>query len=71
MEKEQHQILMDAALADYMKQHDGVQPKVIMLGDDIWRERADKIAESMNRTGLGSKVEVHRLPAGCQGIVCA
>ena len=71
MEKEQHQILMDAALAEYMKQHDGVQPKVIMLGDDIWCERADKIAESMNRTGLRSEVVVHRLPAGCQGIVCA
>jgi len=61
---------MDAAMTEYEKLH-GHQPKVIMLGENVWRERADSIAKDMNRTGKNSDTVVHRLPKGCQGIVCA
>ena len=40
-----------------------------MLGEDVWRERADDIAEQMNRTGPQSTVVVHRAK-GDQGIHC-
>lgn len=70
MKETQYQAKMDAAIANYQQAHDGLVPKVIMLGDDVWRERADKIAEDMNRTGPDSAVVVHRLPVGVQGIVC-
>ena len=71
-QRPEHQIVMEEALREYKKKH-GSLPKVIMLGDDIWRKRADIIAESMNRCGLGtdSSVVVHRLPAEVQGIICA
>ena len=62
--------MMEDALAEYEREH-GKQPKAIMLGDDVWRVRADAIAADMNRTGKNSEVVVHRLPEGCNGIVCA
>ena len=59
---------MEAALADYKAKYGGM-PKFIMLGEDVWRERADDIAESMNRTGDQSTVVVCRAKAG-NGVLC-
>jgi hypothetical protein len=60
---------MQEAIAAYVAKH-GHEPKVVMLGEDIWRERADSIAEGMNRTGKDSGIVVHR-SKGDQGIHCA
>jgi hypothetical protein len=68
LEKDQKQI--DDAIDAYYKQH-GVEPKVVMLGESVWRERADRICAGMNRTGTDSKVVIHRLPEGCEGVICA
>ena len=65
-----YQEQMTSAINDHIKTH-GHAPKIIMLGDAIWRDRADHIAEGMNRTGPDSKVVVYRLPAGVEGVVCA
>jgi len=65
-----YQTRMEMAILDFIRAH-GKVPTVILLGDDIWRERADVIAADMNRTGPKSEVEVHRLPPGINGVVCA
>ncbi len=61
---------INEAIQAHIEKH-GTAPKVVMLGETIWRERADRICADMNRTGPGSEVTIHRLPKGCEGVVCA
>lgn len=63
-----YEAAMAQAISDYIAKH-GQAPSCIMLGEDVWRERADDIAENMNRTGPESTVVVHRAK-GDHGIHC-
>tara|TARA_R110000868_G_scaffold64854_2_gene194610 strand:+ start:2346 stop:2549 length:204 start_codon:yes stop_codon:yes gene_type:complete len=61
---------IDEAIKAHIEKH-GTTPKAVMLGEAVWRERADRICAGMNRTGPNSEVVIHRLPKGCEGVVCA